>query len=187
MDDVIQGLRREHAEMGQLLDMLEREVAVFRRGEVPDYDLVQEILDYCLDYPDRCHHPIEDLILARIRERDPAAAEKVGDLDAEHAALSALTRKFFDATDRLVQETGMTRDWFADTAAEFIEAYRQHIAMEERDFFPVAGKVLSDDDWSEIDSRLANHKNPLIDAGDERRFATLRMGILGSDSGGATA
>ncbi len=178
MPEVIDLLRREHADMERLLDLLERQVEVFREGGIPDYALVQEILDYCLDYPDQCHHPKEDLIYERLRARDSRRAEAVGNLQAEHAALAALTRRLADTVDQVVQDANMPRDHFTEMAEAFIKTYRRHIETEEREVFPAAEAALSAEDWTEIAARLADHENPLLAESEERRFATLRNSIL---------
>ena len=66
MANIIERIRDEHANMAKLLDALERQVAVFDGGGKPDYEIVLSVLDYFLDYPDRCHHPKEDLLARKI-------------------------------------------------------------------------------------------------------------------------
>ncbi len=56
------------------------------------YDIVRGVIDYCLTYPDLYHHPKEDLVFARLQLRDPATAEALGDLRAEHEALGEAIR-----------------------------------------------------------------------------------------------
>ncbi len=80
--------------MAKLLSALERQLAVFDQGESPDYDIVQGVIDYCLNYPDLYHHPKEDLVLERLQAVDPVAAAGIGDLAAEHQDLANLTRRF---------------------------------------------------------------------------------------------
>lgn len=101
---MIQALRREHANLTRLLDLLEREIDLFDRAGKPDYEIVEAILAYCLDYPDECHHPKEDAVLAKLRARDADAAAAVGDLEGEHRELAALTRQLADSVDRVLME-----------------------------------------------------------------------------------
>jgi len=84
--------------MGRLLDAVERQLERFDRGETPDYDILQGVLDYALTYPDLYHHPKEDLVYARLRLRDPAAADSLTDLQAEHHTLAEVTRRFCAAS-----------------------------------------------------------------------------------------
>ena len=79
--------------MAKLLNAFERQLAAFDQGATPDHDIVRGVIDYCLTYPDLYHHPKEDLVFARLQLRDPATAEAVGDIRAEHEALSEAIRR----------------------------------------------------------------------------------------------
>ena len=46
--------------------------------------VIQAVIGYFQDYPDCCDHPKEDMVLEKLKARDPVAAESVGDLEAEH-------------------------------------------------------------------------------------------------------
>ena len=66
-----------------------------------------------------------------------------------------------------------------DIIRDFIVYERRHIAMEERDFFPAAAKVLQPQDWAEIAaSRSASQQDPLFSAAAEERFKVVRRHIL---------
>ena len=80
MPKILDALSADHKDMALLYDLIGRELRVFKNGELPDYELVKKILDYCLAYPDQCHHPKEDLVFRKLRARDPAAADFIGDI-----------------------------------------------------------------------------------------------------------
>jgi hypothetical protein len=65
---VMRSLREDHRNLAKLLDLLEREVKRFDEAGAVDYELMQSIVAYCLDYPDKVHHPREDRLLERLRE-----------------------------------------------------------------------------------------------------------------------
>jgi hemerythrin-like domain-containing protein len=81
---IIERLSQEHRNIEKLLAILERELEVFDRGDRPDYEVIRAVISYFEVYPEVYHHPQEDLVFARLRTRDPAAAAKVGDLAREH-------------------------------------------------------------------------------------------------------
>jgi hemerythrin-like domain-containing protein len=176
--DIIDSLHEDHANLAKLLDALERQLALFDEGETPDYDIVRGVVDYCLNYPDIYHHPKEDLVLERLKAADPMAAAAVGDLAAEHEGLAALTRRFADAIDAILQDIQVPRGPFEDAARQFLETYREHMNKEERVFLPAARRALGAADWAEIDARLSQPEDPLFGAPDEARFAALRQDIL---------
>jgi hemerythrin-like domain-containing protein len=81
---IIERLCREHRNVERLLAVLERELEVFKRGGHPDYEVVRAVIRYFEVYPEMYHHPQEDLVFAKLKIRDPAAAAKVGNLALEH-------------------------------------------------------------------------------------------------------
>jgi len=178
---IIDALHRDHANLAKLLAALERQVAAFDRGERPDYDILHGVIDYCLNYPDLYHHPKEDLVMERLRARDPAAAATFGDLMAEHARLGEVTRRFAAAVHNVLQEVEVPRAIFGETARTFLKAYREHMAVEERAFLPLAAKTLTEADWREIDARVAPRPDPLFEGEPEERFSALRKDILAWD------
>ncbi|MFQ5776029.1 MAG: hemerythrin domain-containing protein [Kiloniellaceae bacterium] len=179
MADVVGLLLQEHANLAKLLDAVERQLAVFEEGESPDYDIVQGVLDYCLNYPDLYHHPKEDLVFERLRVRDPAAAEALGDLQAEHRRLGALTRRFAAAVRNLLQDLEIPREAFDQVAREFLDHYRRHMDMEERVFLPAAVRSLTAEDWAEIDAQVTAREDPVFGTPQgEERFEALREKVL---------
>jgi hemerythrin-like domain-containing protein len=181
MAEVLRLLREEHAQLAKLLRALERQVAVLDTGEAPNYDVIRSVLDYCLSYPDLCHHPKEDLVLYKLRARDPAAAEGVGDLAAEHERLAMLTRRFLTVIHEVLRGAMMSRESVSRIAAEFVDAYRRHMAMEEDLFFPVAALTLAPEDWTSIDAQVTNEADPLFGEKVEKDFEALRDEILALD------
>lgn len=178
MTNILAALRQDHRNMGQLLDAAERQLDCFDRGETPDYDILQGVLDYCLTYPDLYHHPKEDLVFARLRQVDPATADTIGDLTAEHRALAAATRRFAAAMHSVLQDLEVPRESFDRVTREFLESYRQHIGMEERVFFPAAEARLTAADWAAIEAKAKVQADPLFGAESEASYAALRADIL---------
>lgn len=178
MSDVIDALREDHANLAKLLNAVERQIALFDQGEAPDYDIIQGAIEYCLSYPDLYHHPREDLVFARLCERDPGAVEKLGDLMAEHRDLAAVTERFAEAVRNILQDLEVPREALDRTARRFIAFYRDHMAREEEVFFPAALEHLTRADWAEIDARMAARHDPLFGPQSEERFAALRRNVL---------
>ncbi len=179
MAEVVRMLRKEHTDMAILLDLLERQIAVFKQGGAADFGIVRGILDYYLSYPDLYHHPKEDLIYHRLHARAPEQAESVQGLLAAHDELAHLTRRFASATvDEMLHGGEVPREWFASLARKFIDTNRRHLATEEETFFPLALRVLTDQDWAEIDAQVTDRDDPLFGGAVEERFQALHESIL---------
>jgi hemerythrin-like domain-containing protein len=171
-------LREEHRNIETLLLVLEQELTVFDRRQRPDYDIIRAAIEYLRDYPDRLHHPREDLIFAKIRERDPLAAAVIGDLDAEHRVGSKRLQRVADTIASILTEHDLLRETVHQAMHDFIDREREHIRMEERVLFPTALLVLQPQDWAEIEARLSDARDPLFAARAEAKFDALQRRIL---------
>lgn len=176
--EVLRQLHEEHRNIARLLAVLERELGLFDRTERPDYDVLTGIAAYFTGFPDRCHHPKENLVLEKLRERDPEAAALVGDLDAEHERIGALARHFREAVKNVLQEVEVSRSAFDEVIRHFIREQRRHMEMEERDFFPLAEKILAPGDWAELEARAGTEEDPLFGPKVAAEFEALRENIL---------
>ena len=177
MTNIIEQIRDEHKNMAKLLDALERQVAVFSDGGKPDYEVLVGIVDYFLDYPERCHHPKEDILARKILEGSDTAGP-LQKLEAQHEELGILTRRFSRLVRRVLDEAELSRSDLTRSATEFIATQRHHMEMEEEHFLPLAEAVLSQDDLAALDSELFAETDPLMDPDTEARYSTLRNAIL---------
>lgn len=178
MPDVIGSLRQEHVNISRILDILEQELALFDEAGQPDYEVFRSISDYFLDFPDTCHHPKEDVIFGKLKERDPARAEVVGRLAGEHREIGRLARGLAAAVDNVLGESEVPRSAFHRVVSNFIDRQREHLLFEERVAFPAALAAFGDEDWDELDARMADETDPLLDTEVSARFEDLRKRIL---------
>ena len=182
MTYMIEVLRQEHCNIEKLLRALERELGVFDRGDRPDYDVILAVIDYFKDYPDSCHHPKEDMIIEKLKTRDPIRAAEIGDLEAQHREGARRLSRVAEAIERVLSDQDLLRQNVHNVIRDFINHERQHMAMEERVVFPTALNALEPEDWTDIGVKLGNREDPLYQAGFEERFKTLRRGILAMEA-----
>ncbi len=138
MASIVDSLHQDHINSTKLLDALEQQLVIFGRAEVPDYEMMQGITEYFLDYPNLYHHPTEDLILRKMKTRSWAAKDGFPDLHDEHQKLEAMTRGFSTAIKNILLEMEITREAFQQRARKFLDFYRSHIRKEGEVFFPAA-------------------------------------------------
>jgi hemerythrin-like domain-containing protein len=182
MSYIVEVLRQEHRNIETLLRVLERELSLFDRGDRPDYDVILAIIDYFRDYPDSCHHPKEDMIIERLRVRDPAGVTVVGDLEAQHREGAKRLRRVAEAVERVLNDQDLLRQDVHNIVADFIDRERQHMAMEERFLFPTALEALRPKDWRDIGKKLGNRTDPLDQPDSEEKFKKLRRSILAMEA-----
>lgn len=181
MPAVIDSLRQEHANMAKLLTVLDRQITIFDAGGSPDYDIISSVVQYLRDWSDRWHHPKEDLVMDKLRQRDAKAAEAVGDLEHDHEALAALTDRFLEAIGNVLHEEELLREQVSGLAAEFLRSQRRHMQGEESVFLPAAERALTTEDWAEIAMRIGDPHDPLFGRTVEKRFEGLRRDLLALD------
>lgn len=178
MIEMIEVLRDEHRNIEKLLRILDRELRIFDRGDRPDYELMQAIIDYFNDYRDSCHHPKEDLIVEKLKLRDPGAMATMGNLEAEHREQAARLRRVAQAIERVLGDEDLARQSVDNIMRDFVDREREHMTMEERLVFPVALNALYPEDWADIALKLADRYDPLSCPGLEEKFTLLRESIL---------
>jgi len=178
MTEIIHVLRREHGNITRLLKALERQIAVFDQAGEPDHDIIDGVIDYLLSYPDLYHHPKEELLLAKVRERDPAAIEAVGDLKHEHEQLASRAREFAAGVRAVLERADAPRGPLGQRTRDFIDLQMRHLEQEEKVFFPEALKVLTTQDWAELEAKMTDDDDPLFGANVGKRYKALHRDIL---------
>jgi hemerythrin-like domain-containing protein len=178
MSNIIQILLEEHRNIDKLLLVLEHELEVFDRSEEPDYEILRAVIEYFQDYPENCHHPKEDVVFEKLKLRDPAAAARIGDAEAEHKIETQRLRRLVEAVEEILAGREFLRQAFHDVVFDFIKHQRQHMDKEERLLFPAAVQRLRPEDWVAIDTRLNDRKDPLFNSAIETKFQALQRTIL---------
>ena len=162
MSDVIAALDRDHANVAKLLELLESEILAIEVGKTPDYPLLQDIMRYMTHYPDRFHHPIEDLIFAQLLKREPGVRDDVEDLLEEHISIGLAGQEF----DRLLRTSGVdsvdVREQLGTQGFAYIRALREHMLKEERKLFALAKVIFTKEDWQVIDEEVDALEDPLF-------------------------
>lgn len=177
MTDILSLLRDEHGNMTKLLAVLRHQIEAFKAGKTPDYQLLQSILEYSLEYSNLYHHPKEDLVFARLRERIPAMINTVNDLEEEHRKLAARTRQFAEAINNICAGAEVPRERIMQMAEDFLNASENHMKMEDETIFPIAEKYLKEEDWVAIAEEAADREDPLFGPQVESMYRPLHEEI----------
>src|SRR5665213_712847 len=167
---VIEALRDDHRNIRRLLDALERQIEVFALAGTPDYDVIVGIAEYFLEYPDRCHHPTENMIFDQLNREYPQQALTVENLLSEHRLMHEQAWHFRHSVSALHNDADIARDTVVNAARLFIETERRHMQWEEEHFLPLAEQVLTVADWSHIKGALGYIRDPLFGGRVEQRF-----------------
>ena len=83
---LMKALRAEHRHMATVMQLFADQLRAIEAGELVDTHVVYEIMHYMVTWPDRFHHPREDLIYARVAEINA----KTNELAARHNEITSL-------------------------------------------------------------------------------------------------
>lgn len=160
--DIVAALIDEHKYQARLLGVMERQVGLLNQRKLPDYEVMHGVMRYMTQFPDRYHHPKEDLLFDKVLARDPSAGEAVEELRRAHVDIAAAGAQLFDLIERSRQGEGEAealRDPLRKSAHRYIGALRRHMDIESLHMFPRALKTLLADDWREVDAAM----KPILD------------------------
>ncbi len=178
MKNEIAKLREEHVNFRKLLDLLEKQLDLFHRGETPDYPLMTDILHYMTHYPDHFHHPKEDVIFTHLVERDSRAVQNVEELARQHHVIAESGTRLHENLESVLNGALMPRQMIEAPGLLYVTYYRTHMDKEESDLFVLAEKMLQDDDWKKINAEARSHPDPMFSNGIEERYRAVYRHIV---------
>ncbi len=162
MSAVIDQLHRDHVNIVKLLDYLESELAKVGGDRIPDFQLMHEVMHYMTSYPDIYHHPREDVIFRKLREKPGIDVGAIDEVLAEHVDLIARGKRFRAALRTVLSESMMLTEEFLAIANDYIAMQRRHLDREEGSLFRLAREHLDDDEWRDIDVAFEDAPDPLF-------------------------
>jgi hemerythrin-like domain-containing protein len=160
--NVLEQLKTDHENIATLLDILDDQVDCVRKMESVDYDLMRDIMHYMTTYPDNFHHPMEDLVMEKLIERDPSYRDAALSLVKEHNDLARKSKAFLDMLEKVIDGEIVLRKDIVARGAEYIEFLRVHMRREEQRFFPHAKDVLKEQDWKQISDTMEHRTDPVF-------------------------
>jgi len=156
-------LLADHRNFQELLRVFEAELARFHDADAPvDYPLMRDIMHYVTNYPDRVHHPMEDLVAECLLPMEPAARAPVAELRAEHEWLTATGTELLHLLEEIISDAMIPRDAVDSLARAYVERIRAHMDKEEATLFPMAARHLSAGDWAAITAAGHELSDPLF-------------------------
>lgn len=178
MRDIIKDLRRDHRRFAVLLNILEGETHNIGEGKNADLQLVVGIIEYFSGYPEKCHHPKEDALYERLRERLPEAAKGFTALEEDHRLSAKKIQALKHAVENVIDEVNVSRSAFTRVAMDYIQFQREHMRREETKFLPTMDEFLTNEDWADIALHAMDTEDPLVSGEDERQYEQLRQAIM---------
>jgi hemerythrin-like domain-containing protein len=177
MSESIAHWHAEHKHFSRLLDLLEQQVVAFHGDDGPNHALMLDIVSYLRYFPDRYHHPREDVAFARLVKRDPAMKQLIERLRQEHRVIAAAGSELLKYLEQVVDDVVVERAKVEAAAATYLVYYRRHLALEDRDIMPQAEQLLTPQDWEAVMAAHPAGPDPLFGEDAEPRYRELRRQI----------
>ena len=171
---MMDALRAEHQYIAGVMKLFAERLTAIEEGRWTDTHVVYEIMDYMVTWPDRFHHPREDLIYGRVAEIDAQLADSVDSLEREHDKLARSSRQVLnDIADW--RDNKISGDVVVASGRAYIESMHAHMYSEEKLVFPQIEAVLTSRDWSELaaDDQLQPLSDPVFGPRVDREYRNL--------------
>ena len=171
---IMAALRAEHKHIASVMEIFSQQLKAVDAGELVDTHIMYETMDYMVCWPDRFHHPREDLVYSRVAEVDASAADNVDSLQREHDLMGVKGRKLLADIDRW-REGEITGDCVVKDGRDYIDKMYVHMNTEEKLVFPQIESVLSLADWRELafEDQLKPASDPVFGGRVDREFRNL--------------
>lgn len=176
-EQILSRLRRDHRNIEALLGILHLQLQHLRHADYPDVQLMVDIVDYLMEYPDRYHHPFEDLVMARLRALSPRASEMIEVVQAQHEELACLGTRLQQLLHDSVAGSLVSRNELTATGQRYIRLYLRHFSDEEQLLFPHLAAALRPADWLQVTAQFQWSLDPLFDDSSNATYRDLRNRI----------
>ncbi len=164
----------EHKYVSRLLPLLEKGAEKLLNDERPDFDCMEDIMHYMVNYPDRYHHPKEDLIFGRMSGLAPKTAEAVARLRKDHEKMAAQGQALLDRiTAQKRSRSGIKARELAEEITLYTSGLRNHMKLEETEVLQPARTTLTAADWQDIDEAIKPINDPLFGGRIADRYVDL--------------
>jgi len=160
----LQIIRDEHsavsAVLRSLLQMLDRGP---EQEEERFFDVLRAMLFYIDEFPERRHHPKEsDLLFPKVARVAPQLMPVIKRLEDDHMSGEHRVRELQHLLLAWELLGDSRRPAFEQAARQYVDFYLGHMRTEETEVLPLAQKMLSEEDWTQLDAAFSEHTDPLV-------------------------
>lgn len=167
-------LYAEHRHIASVMQLLAEQLAAIEAGEPVDSHVVYETMDYMVTWPDRYHHPREDLIYSRAAELDAGLADSVDTLQRDHDNTHEAGLEVLEDIEGW-RDGEVSAAMLVKTGRAYIDHMYSHMNSEEELVFPQIESTLGAQDWRELaeDDHLRPVSDPVFGYRVQREYRNL--------------
>jgi hemerythrin-like domain-containing protein len=150
---------------------------------------VRDFIEFARYFTDGCHHSKEErLLFPRLRERGAEASAPVAAMLQEHEGGRERVRRLEAALDAAAGGDSSAVPNVAENLAAYAALLRSHIAKENNVLFPLADRLLDDDDQRELTEAFERVEVEETGLDEHARLAAIadRLGRIAEEAGART-
>jgi hemerythrin-like domain-containing protein len=126
------------------------------------FDVLRGMLFYIDEFPERLHHPKEsNLLFPKVVKLAPKVMGAVDKLERDHMRSVKAARDLQHLLLAWELLGPGRRAAFEEAVGHYIDAYLEHMNLEENVILPEAERCFSDEDWRLLDAAFAENADPL--------------------------
>lgn len=152
----------EHEALAGILLSL-RLMADWNSSEIDSnhFEVLRAMLFYIDEFPERAHHVKEtEVLFPKVCERSAHACEVIARLDREHERGESAIRDLQHLLLGWEFVGESRRAAFQSAVKHYVEFYLNHMRLEEQEILPLAARVLTEEDWRQIDEAFEANRDP---------------------------
>jgi len=185
MNKLEKRLRKDHSRIKMVLDCLQYQLDCYddEQCSSPELNIILEAINYLQAYPEKWHHPLEDVIFSELQKRNLDKEGLISALRIEHHRLEKQTEDVFKLFYSLANDCVVPVAILKTKTQDLIDEQRRHMDTENIHVYPLMNEHFSDNDWEKIGQRVGDVHDPLFGSLLREDFADLYQYILDIDSG----
>lgn len=180
--DLVNHFKQEHRHIAKVLNCLADQLRVLERAGNADYALMQSAVHYITLYPDRVHHPNEEIIFAELLRLRPDTADVISELSEQHESLADMSEALEKLIDATVSEHVVERSALVEACRAYLDAQYSHMQKEETEIFPLLGTVFDDSIVEALSRKITKDDDPLFSDTPHENLKLLYQSIIEAQS-----
>ncbi len=153
--EIMLALKYEHRYMNRVFDAFKEQLEILDDGARPDYELMAGVILYMGRFPDKSHHPREDLIFRKLMECDEDLRSDVEAVFVQHETLALKGRTLLKNLNEMSEDASEEQlKSLRFRCVDYQEIYEKHMDFEEMKLFPLLETILTDEDWDDVSANL---------------------------------
>ncbi len=175
MNKIQRELHTDHYHLQRLLNCLSQEIDCYDHDSQQEADLtvILSALDYVHDYPNKWHHPTEDIIFSKLQEKNVEESNLIERLKSEHQEIIQATQSIYELFNMVAKDCIVPANQLLESARHYIDLQKQHIEKENERVYPLMNKLFTGQEWAAMEKEVEFQSDPLFARQSKKEYEDL--------------